>query len=304
MAAPRSRRAGFSRKAQLSIFIGYLLAFTGAFAGIFLLALSYFDRASFNALRGAASEITSPVSRTLTGARVASQNGWRHTAAYFNAASQNAELRSEVERNRSALIEAQALKQENAELRKLIGLMENDGKPVATGRLINSSSTSTRRFATLGVGARQGVRRGQPVRSIKGLIGRILEVNANTSQVLLLSDAENVVPVKRARDGVVAFSEGRSDGRVNIRLINAGVNPFKKGDIMVTSGNGGLYAPNVPVAVIETLITDGAIGRLLANPAATNYVIVQNIYAVQNKDTAPNIDTIQPLPPEESDSEP
>lgn len=280
MAAPRNRRAGFSRKAQLQIFTGYLLAFTGAFAGIFLLALSYFDRAAFESLRGSATEVTAPISRTLTGVRVAAQSGWSNSSAYFDAASQNAKMRREVEANRTALIEARAIRQENIELRGLLGLIEAEGKPVATARLINSTSTSSRRFATLGAGSRQGVQRGQPVRSNKGLIGRVLEVRANTAQVLLLSDAENVVPIKRARDGVVAFSEGRSDGRVNIRLINVGLNPFKRGDIMVTSGNGGLYAPNVPVAVIEELNSDGAVGRLISNPSATNYVIVQQIAAI------------------------
>lgn len=282
MAAPRNRRAGFSRKAQLQLFLGYLLAFTGAFAGLFLLALSFLDPAAFAVLRGTANDATAPISRTLTGIRIASQSGWQNSSAYFDAASKNAKLQREVDANRAALIEARAIKLENIELRGLIGVIEAEGQVVATARLINSSSTSSRRFATLGAGANQGVKRGQPVRSVKGLVGRILEVRGNSAQVLLLTDAENVVPVKRVRDGVVAFSEGRSDGRVNIRLVNAGINPLKKGDIMVTSGNGGLYAPNVPVAVVATLTSDGAIANLLASPGGTNYVTVQRVFTMKD----------------------
>ena len=278
MAPPRNRRPGFSRKAQLQIFTGYLLAFTGAFAGLLLLALSYFDPTAFSAVRSMTAEVTAPPARLFTGMRVGAQNGWREVAAYFEAGSKNAALQREAERNRVRLIEARALKQENRELRRLLGLIKQVGRPVATGRLINSTASSSRRYATLDVGSRQGIQRGQPVRAQRGLIGRVLETGPNTSRILLLSDAENVVPVRRARDGTVAFSQGRGDGRVDIKLIDIGVNPFKVGDVMVTSGNGGIYPPNVPVAIVEKLTTDGAIGKLLANPAGTDFVIVQEMY--------------------------
>lgn len=278
MAPPRKRRPGFSRKAQLQIFTGYLLAFTGAFAGLLLLALSYFDPTAFSAVRSMTAEVTAPPARLFTGIRVGAQDGWREVAAYFEAGSKNAALQREAERNRIRLIEARALKQENRELRRLLGLIKQVGRPVATARLINSTASSSRRYATLDVGSRQGVQRGQPVRAQRGLIGRVLETGPNTSRVLLLSDAENVVPVRRARDGIVAFSQGRGDGRVDLKLIDIGVNPFKVGDVMVTSGNGGIYPPNVPVAIIEKLTTDGAIGKLLANPAGTDFVIVQEMY--------------------------
>lgn len=278
MAAPPHRRPGFSRKAQLQIFAGYVLAFTGAFAGLFLLALSYIDPTAFAALRSTAVEITSPVSRGLTAIRVGFANGWTETTAYFDAASKNAALQRELDAARTRLIEARAVEQENAELRRLLGLVEKTVPPVATGRLISSTATSTRRIAILSAGRNQGVRPGQPVRSDRGLIGRVLDAGSNSSQVLLLSDPQNVVPVERVRDGVVAFTQGRSDGRLDVRLINVGINPFKRGDVMVTSGNGGLYTPNVPVAVIEELTSDGAIARLIANPAATDYVIVEEIF--------------------------
>jgi len=278
MAAPRSRRPGFSRKAQLQIFTGYLLAFTGAFAGILLLALSYVDPTAFAALRGVAAEATAPIGRGFAALRTGGQDVWRAVSGYIDAGAKNDALLREAEANRTKLIEARALKQENLQLRKLLGLIEEQGPPVATGRLISSSSSSTRRFATLGVGRMQGIAIGQPVRSPKGLIGRVLEAGPNTARILLLSDPENVVPVKRARDGTVAFTQGRGDGRVDIRLINVGLNPFKVGDVLVTSGNGGLYPPNVPVAIVERLTGDGAIGRLLSNPAATDFVIVQRIF--------------------------
>ena len=57
-----------------------------------------------------------------------------------------------------------------------------------------------------------------------------------------------------------------------------GVNPIKPGDVFVTSGAGGLFRPNVAVAVARQITRDGAIAQLLSNPAATDYVTVEPIW--------------------------
>ena len=74
--------------------------------------------------------------------------------------------------------------------------------------------------------------------------------------------------LRRAGDDVVAFAEGRADGSLRVRLINLGINPLEEGDVLVTSGAGGLYKPGVAVAMVSEVTRDGAIARLLANPAA------------------------------------
>jgi rod shape-determining protein MreC len=96
--------------------------------------------------------------------------------------------------------------------------------------------------------------------------------------VLLLTDSESMVPVRRATDNVIAFAEGRSDGSLRLRLVNLGINPIKPGDVFVTSGSGGLFRPGTAVAVASTITRDGAIARLLSNPAATDVVVVEPIW--------------------------
>jgi rod shape-determining protein MreC len=117
-----------------------------------------------------------------------------------------------------------------------------------------------------------------PVVSPMGLVGRVLEAGAHSSRVMLLTDSESMVPVRRAKDDVVAFAEGRADGSLRLRLINLGINPIKRGDVFVTSGAGGLFRPNVAVAVADIITKDGAIARVLSNPAATDYVAVEPVW--------------------------
>ena len=74
-------------------------------------------------------------------------------------------------------------------------------------------SSSVRRIGYISAGRADGVRPGMPVTSPTGLVGRVLEAGSHSSRVLLLTDSESMVPVRRATDNTVALAEGRSDGQ-------------------------------------------------------------------------------------------
>ena len=278
MPPPNDRRPGFSRRAQLGIFTGYVLAVAGALAGLVLVIVAVVDNGSFAFLRRGANEVVAPVGAAGSAARSGSRNVFEKIGDYFDAANKNAALRREVRIARVQQIRMRALAEENHRLKTLLGVVETSRPPVATTRMVASTSASTRRFAVIGAGANQGVEVRMPVRTALGLVGRVLEVGPNTSRVLLVTDAENVVPLRRARDGIAAFSEGRADGTLRLRLINVGVNPLKRGDVFVTSGSGGIYRPGIPVAQVQSLTPDGAIARILSDPAASEFVIVDRVF--------------------------
>ncbi|MEL1250330.1 rod shape-determining protein MreC [Aurantiacibacter gilvus] len=279
MAPPSAKqRSGSNKKAQLGLFAGYLAAGLGATLGALLLALSLWRPDTFNGLRSMASDAAAPVGEVGAAGRVNTRSFFESIAGYYDAGTKNAELEREIEIARVRLVEAEALAQENERLQAILGLTQADTEPVAVARLIGSSAASARRFAYLSAGSDDGVERGMPVTSPMGLVGRVLETGSDTSRVLLLTDTDSVVPVRRATDNVVAFAEGRADGSLRIRLINLGINPLEPGDIFVTSGAGGLFHPGVAVAMVSEITNDGAIGQLLSNPAATDVVVVQPIW--------------------------
>ena len=276
--APPSRRPGYNRKAQYGLFASYVIAVAGALLGLLLAVISIADPTGFSVIRNGVAEITRPVSATLRSLVSGIGSADEHIVAYVRAGSQNAALRRQVEANRTRLIEAAAIEQENRQLKKLLKLVESEDNEVVAARMISSTSTSLRRLARLSAGRRQGVRPGQPVRAPDGLVGRIYEAGPNTANVLLLTDPENIVPIRRTRDNVAGISTGLGDGSVEIRPLSMGHNPFKPGDIMVTSGTGGLYRPNIPVAIVLRVDGDAAIAVPLATPAKADTVVVQHIF--------------------------
>ena len=278
MAPISSRRSGDSRRAQYNLFTGYVIAGIGALIGAILLALSFFQPHLFGGLRGVAQDGVSPATEAASTVRTGSKGFWDTISGYYRAGSKNADLKREMEIARIRLAEAEAVMRENLHLKGLLKLQDAEREPVAVARLVSSSASSTRRFAYLGAGSSEGVEIGMPVRSPRGIVGRILEVGSDSSCVLLLTDTESILPVRRANDEVVAFAEGRGDGLIRIRLINLGINPLKPGDVFVTSGAGGYYPPGIAVAILTETTDDGGVARIISDPAATDYVSVEPIY--------------------------
>jgi rod shape-determining protein MreC len=278
MAPSAQRHSSFSRRAQYTLFTGYIVAGLGTLLGALLLAVSLWQPQFLSGLRGTAQDAAAPATQTVATARTESKGLLASIRGYLRAGSQNAQLKREVEIARIRLKEAEAVKQENARLKALLAVRDGEVKPVAIARLVGSTASSTRRFAYLGAGSAQGVAVGMPVLSPRGVVGRILEVGRNSSRVLLILDSESVLPVRRSSDELVAFAEGRGDSLLRIKLINLGINPLKVGDLFLTSGAGGYYRPGTAVAILTEKSPDGGLARIVSDPAATDFVAVMPIF--------------------------
>ena len=278
MPPPSTRRAGFSRRAQMGLFLSYVIAVGGVlFAGL-LLVIAIVDPSGFNALKGAALDVTSPVSSAGRGVSRFFGGIGGSIGNYIQAGSQNAELKRRLDWSRRKLIQAQATELENRRLKALLGLTRDSRNPVAVTRIVGSSFASVRRLATLSAGASAGVRPGQPVRSADGLVGRVIETGRWASRVLLVGDSASNVPVRLVRDGTAAIATGHGDGTIALKTLELGKNPFRRGDVLVPSGVGRVYPPDIPVAVVVSVAGDKTVAKPLADPANVEYAMVLDIY--------------------------
>lgn len=271
-------RPGWSRRAQYGVFFSFIAAVVGLIIGLVLLGLSLLAPARFEALRGAALDLTSPLTGGLHEVSATFEGLVGGAGNYWDAAHQNAQLKRDRRAMMQRMVEAKAILQENRQLKAVLELRERSGGAVATGRIVGSSFTSPRRFAILSAGTGDGVRSGMPVRSPEGLIGRVIDAGSAASRVLLISDRANIVPARLLRGGLPVISQGRGDGTVDLRPLEVGRNPFRPGDIVVTSGTGGLYPPLVPLARVVRLDDDGAVAVPLADPSKVSFAIVEQPY--------------------------
>ena len=278
MAPPKNRRLGFSRKAHLGLFLSYVIAVGAALIALVLLAISIVDPRGFSALRSAALDGTAPVASAGRSVVEFFRGIGDSVSNYWQAGSENAELKQQLAETRRELIRRQALEYENRRLFALLGLARSEQDEVTVARIVGSSYDSPRRLATLAAGSSAGVATGMPVRSPDGLLGRVLETGRWAARVMLVTDGASNVPVRLVRDGTPALAVGRGDGTLELRTLEVGQNPFRRGDILVTSGVGGLFPPDIPVAVVVDSTNDAAIARPIADPARMDYALVLRIF--------------------------
>ncbi len=271
-------RPGWSRRAQYGLFFSFLAVIAGIIVGLILLAISLVAPQDFANLRGAALDVTGPVASSLHEVTATAEGLVTGADNYWDAVRQNAELKRERKAMLQRMVEAKAINQENIQLKATLQLRQHEQNTIAVGRIVGSSFNSPRRFAILSAGAKDGIREGMPVRSASGLVGRIIDVGALASRVLLVSDRTSIVPARLLRSNIPVIAQGRGDGTVEVRPLEVGRNPFRPGDLIITSGTGGLYPPLVPVARVIRLKDDGAIAIPLADPATTSFAIVEPPY--------------------------
>jgi rod shape-determining protein MreC len=114
------------------------------------------------------------------------------------------------------------------------------------------------------------VRSGSPVLDAVGVVGQVTRAHAGASEVTLLTDKEQSIPVQVVRNGLraVAFGSGAS-GMLELRYMASNAE-IEAGDRLVTSGLDGIYPPGLRVATVVRVERDAAntFARILCQPAA------------------------------------
>src|SRR3954470_7753896 len=109
MAPSRNRRPGFSRRAQYSLFLGYVIAVAGSLVGAVLLALATLDPPAFAALRASMAEITTPLSSGIAGIGRGIGSIPSSVSDYVGVRKKNQELRKELDDVHALLMRARTL---------------------------------------------------------------------------------------------------------------------------------------------------------------------------------------------------
>jgi rod shape-determining protein MreC len=183
---------------------------------------------------------------------------------------ENRRLRNDLMLNQARMARLQTLAADNARLRGLLDAAERGKLDVVLSPVLDIDLDPTRQRLVLDAGSRDGVQVGQSVIDAGGLLGQIIAVTPMYANVLLLTDPSHAVPVAVARNGVrlVVYGEGRSD---LLRVPSVPLSSdIKVGDVLVTSGLGGRFAPGFPVGTIASLRPDDSRAFLIGEvtPAA------------------------------------
>ena len=164
--------------------------------------------------------------------------------------SENEQLARELYTQRADLLRLKSLELENAHMRKLLNTPLQETSKRMVGIVLDVNIDPYLKRVVINRGTGSGVYVGMPVITEQGLVGQVISANYASSQVLLLIDSVSSVPVMNLRSQIRAIASGVGVHDL-LSIDNVPRNAdIKVGDVLVTSGLGGVYPAGYPVAVV------------------------------------------------------
>ena len=162
-------------------------------------------------------------------------------------------LHRENQQLRVQELQATAIARENNQLRALLNRQRQMPWNLKLANVVLRDPANWWRTVQIDLGSRDGLRENLPVLTTDGLIGRVLAVGVTRSQVVLLGDPNCRVSARvenQAHDmGIVSASGPLDNTLVELTYLAGGAN-LKPGENVVTSGQGGIYPPGIPIGQI------------------------------------------------------
>jgi rod shape-determining protein MreC len=210
-----------------------------------------------HAVQGVVLRVVAPLQTGTARATKPFRDAWNWTADLFSAKSENGKLQKEVEQLRAAVAKELTTQDENKQLSAMVA-MQNEkifpaGVQLVTGRVIGRSTSAWYSTVTVDVGSSSGVVVYDPVVNGAGLVGRVTSVEANASQVTLITDQSSFVDSMVLPDHAEGIVGGSVTGDVTLQYVDKTEN-VKVGQYVVTSGrNGSVFVRGIPIGVVESV---------------------------------------------------
>ena len=162
------------------------------------------------------------------------------------------------------------LQNENKRLRGLLGSDARDSARRMVAEVIAVASEPFSQQLVINKGTLNGVYEGQPVLDSHGIIGQVQDVGGNTARVLLLSDQSHAISLRSERSDIRILAQGTGDiGRLELMFIPHSTE-LKEGDLLMSSGLGGIFPEGYPVATIRKIVRDESLpfAKVVADPVS------------------------------------
>jgi rod shape-determining protein MreC len=221
-------------------------------------------------LRGAVATALVPLQWVALGPVRGLQALGQHFSSLDSAQQDARDARNELTRQAQRAAQVEQLTLENRELRQLLEMRERLPVKAQGAEILYDSADPYVRRVVVDRGQTQGVEPGSPVMDGYGVLGQVTRVFPLVSEVTLLTDREQTIPVLNTRTGQRHLAVGLPrQGQLELRFV-AGNADIEPGDLLTTSGLDGIYPPGLPVAKVArvTRQAEGGFAQVVCQPMA------------------------------------
>lgn len=169
----------------------------------------------------------------------------------------NAALRERQLAQANLLLRQTHLDNENRRLRALLDMSERLDASVRAAEVLYATRDPFARRIVIDRGLTNDIEVGQPVIDDVGVVGQVTRVFPLTSEVTLLTDKNQAIPVQIVRNGLRAVLAGAGRGAMELKFLPANAD-VQVGDRLMTSGLDGIFLPGLPVAQVTSIDRDNS----------------------------------------------
>lgn len=183
---------------------------------------------------------------------------WRDYLNLVQVRRENVQLREDIKMLNQSLAAAGEALHENERLKRLLEMRKTVREPTVAAAVIGEDVTPWFRTLTIDQGSSSGIQDGMPVLAAGGVVGQTIKVTPNSSRVLLLTDHASGIAalIQRSRARGVVKGKGDSVCSLEFTMRDEDV---AAGDLVVTSGVGGVFAKGLPIGTV-TMVKKGQYG--------------------------------------------
>ena len=239
-------------------------------AQVFLLAAQIKRERQVRLIRVWAVELISPVQRVSSWTIYNLEHGWGNYISLRNTRQDNEALRSELDRLKVRNAELEGAAREADRLAAMLNFRQAHADvPMAAARVIGGSPDSGSMVVNIDRGSRDGIRRDMGVITPDGVVGKILAVYPDISQVLLLGDKESGVGALLANTRTQGVVRGSGKPDLSMDYVSND-SKVSAGEAVLTSGQDRIFPKDLPVATVAEAVTDrkAPFMKILLKPAA------------------------------------
>jgi rod shape-determining protein MreC len=240
------------RKYKTAIFIVTLLVLALI---MFSYNLKYGADGSF--LRKIVLETIAPAQKVLSTSVKSVNDAWLRYVLLVGIEEDNKNLKNKINELKAALILYQDGYLEAQRLRKLLDLRDDYNYHFISARVIDREQAALSKTILINKGATHGLKTGMPVIAPPGLIGRLVDVSWHVSKVLLFIDENSNVGAIVQRTRTQGVISGAGPRGLILKYISK-TQDVKEGDVIVSSGMGGVFPKGLLIGQVSHVDRQGA----------------------------------------------
>jgi rod shape-determining protein MreC len=238
-----------------------------------IVVLGKADQLLFNSVRTSVTDAVAPLLKAVAEPLDAVGNVVDRAKMVVTTYQENLRLETENRKLLQWQQVARNLDAENKELRGLLKAIPSSSLAYVTAPVIANSGGAFVRMILINAGTEDRVARGQAAITGEGLVGRLTEVGDRASRVLLITDLNSRIPVTIENSHVPAVLAGDNSERPRLMYLPS-ADTVKVGDRIVTSGEGGVFPPGLPVGVVSVVDATGPRVEPYVELSQLGYVLV------------------------------